>query len=402
VGQAVIAQQRVIRVVTGMPAGIGRGIRIEGLLDPTTRMLSASLHDVGDPQARERPALAGSKRAQATRPLSLHVLFGAARSADFKLFDADDRPALLVKRERRRKRGRKGPALQSSTPAQAPERISMNLTRTGGKLFMGKKGPPEVSATPWACADVDRVREAAGLTDTPVVQFKPAKEITEGPLAREVHAVTTSKPSDPVPQTELRLSGGAEDESDASSRVTVGGWLGQPPNKWLRALRMDGGRRLEIPASSSASTPERLLDVEQTVYLPPIGKDDPLLPDLLAMAFIAGLRQVSGVGSAATVTLSNLPAKIVRGADLAYTINVTWPAAVEVKHCIETVTGTAGTGDMAFRSIVGIDKSHTKFDIEPRPFTHSASKARIEIQILLAVNKVPGVAFVRSSELEVV
>jgi hypothetical protein len=406
-GQAVLAQNRVLRVSTVMPAGIGRRIRIEGLLDPATFMLSAALRDVGNPRAGERPVLAGLKKVQATRPLSVRVPFGTARSAEFDLLDADLEPALLLSR-RLRKQAQEALLQESRPPELAPQAFSIAAGPAGGQLALKKLAKEDGAARAVACGDVERVRSAAGTRDTAVVQFKPANEIEADPLARQIHAITTSKASDPVPETELRLSGGVEDETDASGRVSVGFRNPAGPEEWVPALRMDGGRRLAIHPRPATPKLDPLLSVEETVYLPPIRKDDPLLPDLLSMAFIAGLRQAgtSVSGLAVKVTLKDPlpPARFKRGGTLKYEVEITWTGATVVKRCLEIITGRSGNGAMAFRTIAGIDLQATgmaspeKFSIESERFTHPASTARIEIWALAKKGTVTGVAVGQSAD----
>ena len=102
-------------------------------------------------------------------------------------------------------------------------------------------------------------------------------------LAREIYAVTTSAPEALVPETALRISGGAEDKSDVSTRLSIGASPAAGPAGYVPRVRMDGGRRIDILAAADALA----LDVKETIYLPPIGKDDPLIPELMAMAFMA-------------------------------------------------------------------------------------------------------------------
>ena len=413
VGTVPVAYNKVVRIRMPMPAGIGRRVRIEAMLDPAELKLTAVLRDAGELRATERPPLIATGKIQATRPLRVALRFGAARATTFELLDADGAPSLFVKRAKKGKA-----AVGAPPPEPVAEKVSAQLGPAGGILSMRMQGLPAAARAAVACGDVERARVSAAEVDTPIVQFKPAGGIKGDPLAREIHAVTTSLASDPVPQTELRLSGGAEDESDASSRLSIGRRDPEGPTPWLPAVRMDGGRRLAILAGSAGPVSDALLKVEDTVYLPPIGKDDPLLPDLLAMAFISGLRQIGASLPGTTATLEYVnPARpahqpppyatIVRGDPLEYAVNVVYSDTIQVKRCLEIITGTLGTGDMAFRTLLTINslpsgQSPKRIVVLPSTFMHPASRVRIEVQMLLKKGNATGVVVSDSLVFDVV
>jgi hypothetical protein len=402
VGQAAVSESRLLKIAAPMPAGIGRRIRITGVLDPSNQTLSASLLDLGAANATVRPALEASLAFAVNRPLSATVLFGEARSAAFDLIDATHFAPVPLADVRRLARRRRHEA--DEAPVVSAQRFSAVLKPAGGELVVrhGLRRADETAAP--ACGDIARSRAAAGAPGTPVVQFRPAAAIDADPLAREIHAVTTSLGSDPVPKTELRVSGGAEDESDASARLAIGAWAdNNGTTEWMPSLRMDGGRRVAILARPGSPTTDPLLEVDDTVYLPPIGRKDPLLPDLMAMAFMAGLRQIGRIAPAGVVTLAlnDLPDPIVRGATLTYKLTVGWTAGLEVKRCLEIITGTAGSGEMAFRTLTGLSSAQATYTITTDKFTHHARKVRIEIQMLVSKNDVTRVALCTSGDIDV-
>jgi hypothetical protein len=417
VGQAAISQNRILQIKTIMPAGIGRRVRIDAQLDPAALTLTASFRDTAVLRAVERPPLIGSARIQKTTRLLVPVRFGAARSATFALVTVEGKATPFVKPHGQPKApgGAKPPA------EPAVEEVSTELSPSGGRVVMERvrgssDAPPVVE-----CGDVDRARPAARTADLPVLQFVPAKdakEIKSDPLAREVYAVTTSAPSDPVPRTELRLSGGAEDESDASSRLSIG-FRGLDADGdltvWIPALRMDGGRRIDLLSGTGAAISDALLRVEDTVYLPPIGKDDPLLPDLMAMAFISGLRQIGASLLATTATLTHVTppapppnqlASIVRGGRLKYDLDVAYLANTQLKRCLEIITGIGGSGDLTFRTVLGITlpngQASQKLSIDTPSFIHPASRVRVQIQMLVKRGTANGVVVSNALEFDVV
>ena len=402
-----VAQGQFLQITTDMPGGLGRRVQVAGLIDLEERTLSASLLDLGERRADQRRTVEGHetfalKQSRATLEVGAHV-------ASFSLVGADAEavalgPPLEVK-AKRKKGAQSAPAVPSAAA------FSVTLTPTRGKLVM-RSLPRSSDVVAAECADVERNRADAGERGTPVVRFRPASGMAGDPFAREIHAVTTSRPIDPVPRTELRLSGGSEDDTDTSSRLCVGAWRhkqGQP--EWFPVLRMDGGRRLEMLTAPGIAAPTALLHVDGAVYLPPIGKKDPLLADMMSMAFIAGLRLMGRLAaSKATVAPEMPPAPeppgtvplILRGETLKYKLTLTYPKA-SLKRCIEIVRGTAGTGDVAFRSIPldQLPKDGATTSLTTASFTHSASRVVIEVLLLVAENGVSTVVVSNSLELSV-
>lgn len=396
-----VAENKLLIVSLPAVGGILSRPRVEGRIDPDTHTLAVSLIE---PQVwRDRSiALEVTKRFDAVKRFAVRVPFGGSREGLFELVNDAGKgiPFSLARRERASEGGAVVP------PPQEPFSFAEDAGPTGGRLILFKTdGPTSTAVASSACDDVGRSRQDGRGPGTPVLQLRPAATIKENPLAREIHGVTTSKPTDMVPKTELRISGGAEDETDTSTRLSIGASAGVK-GQWLRAVQMDGGRRLEILAIDDAPT-KPLLKVSGAMYLPPIGKKDPLLPDLLALAFINGLRQIGKISPQVVLSITNEPAQVERGAELTYTVHAQWSVAIQVKRCVEIVTGTSGNGDMAFRNITTIDlstppkNSGEDFSVTFKNFTHAAAKVRIEIRMLVARSNTTTVAVATSKEIVV-
>jgi hypothetical protein len=264
------------------------------------------------------------------------------------------------------------PGNRSLRPAE-PMPFSIVLSATGGLLAMS---PPELpqTDTPIRCETIERERAAPGAEATAAVVFRPAAAIVDDPSAREAYALTTSAPDAPVAETTFRLSGGAEDKTDVSTRISIGRSPTNGSKDWVPRVRMDGGRRLDILATE-ASDPA--LEVQGTVYLPPIGKDDPLLPNMMAMAFMAGLRQAGKIAATSPAFTISAPATIQRGATLTYSVtNI--PA--NIRRIVEFVAGIKGSHDLTFRSIP-IPLTNT---VDIATFTHTASQVELQVVLLTA------------------
>jgi len=368
-GEVAFSRGVKLHVQTPLPAGLGRRIRVEGVFQRRLhQLLSASLVDLGGASAAPRTLLSNPVELQST-PLTLK--FDDRRTASFKL-EVGSRPrAAKTRRGARDERGIS---------------YSVMLAPTGGKLAL-RNGPPPSEASEISCADIDRTRGAPIESDTPVLQLRPAAEITAGASTREIHSVTTSTPLDMVPKTELRIVGGGADESDSSSRVSFGA---QREGAYVSALQMDGGRRITIP-SPTAAKHAPLFDVKGTTYLPPIGKDDPLLPDLITLAFVCGLRRVGSITTQARLALSTgsgaTAASVQHAREFTYTLTITWPTSpFEVKRAMEVITGTEGARDLSFRALEEIAPDRTQFTVSIPHFAHRATTAGLQVLMLLQLN----------------
>jgi hypothetical protein len=367
IGAIQIAQNKTIRIdMPFSPGGLQR-LQMTGLVDGN-RLLSASMVTLGGAGHLFEPIVELSPEVRLTR--RPHTLLFGPRPAEFTLVEGvRARAALAIERP---------PARETDPPA----RFSIVMKPTGGQLSLTRPEPRTVPSI-IACGDIARDRPGADADGPVGIVFRPAAKIVDDPLAREIYAVTTSAPDAVVPETALRLSGGAEDKTDVSTRLSIGASEAAGPPDYVPRVRMDGGRRIDILAKKDALA----LDVKGTIYLPPIGKDDPLLPDLMAMAFMAGLRQIGKVTTATTATIALVPGtatSVQRGATLSYT--VTLNNAPTIRRVVELITGTVGTGDLIFRSLTSDQLQH---QIDIANFTHTASKVQLQIVLLIAEANLP-------------
>lgn len=405
--QMMLATGKVLSVSLPAIGGVGARVRFEGFIDPADQLLKASM--VLLERGRDRPRIFAASETIPEKGGRLELPLGVWGRAAVALQSAKGRPigfrsSGLVSRAAMLDAVEEARAPEVPPPAARIVQFAGQGKVAGGRLLLDAPDPPAPPSSTVACGDVDRTRGSETAERAPVIQFRPGADIKAGALSREIHAVTVSKPADTVPRTELRISGGAEDETDASSRFCAGTSAGTA-GKWLPALRMDGGRRVEILAVEGAP-PGPLLEVDGTTYLPPIGKKDPLLPDLLAMAFINGLRQIGKISPHVTLSVKDEPDEVTRGTDLTYTVHAEWTTSlgVQVKRCIEIITGTSGNGDMVFRNLAEIDLSNPPggrkkdFPITFKRFTHTASRVRIEIRALVARGNTTSVAVATSTK----
>lgn len=400
-GEVAIAEHQLLQVTMPMPAGIGSRLRMSGVIDRTKHVLSASLAGFGAAGRASRIAVDAAHTIKVTRPLDATLTFPNRAAALFTLVDpASLTPIALDDRHSRAKKRKGG----GPEPTDL-HRFSVDLNPTGGTLTL-MRADRHVEQTAIACGDVDRSRADAGEDGAPVVQFRPAAAYADVATAREIYAVTTSAPTDLVPRTELRMSGGAEDKTDVGIRWCAGAWrpvAGPPSPAFIRRVQMDGARRIDILSDDAASA---ALDVKRTVYLPAIGKDDPLMPEMMAMAFIAGLRQLGRVATSTSVTLSapGGATSVTRGSTLKYDAQIHYPNEHVLRRSIETIRGTAGTGDLAFRSMTEIvlpAGTSKTFNIEVKNFRHSARAVDIQVVLLVTESNTPRLAISNVLHLDV-
>lgn len=366
-----------LRIRMPMPAGLGGSLRIDGLVDAELRNITASLQPFG-------PALfaPGTLAAEGTlQKESAPLLFGGFSLASVSVLDtAGPRAPRPFAFSAARKRFRTRAARLLRVAAEAGERepelpklaFSMLLSPTGGELY------PHVA-----------------------VQFRPAAALEPDPSQREIHAVVTSASTDSVPRTGLRISGGEADSSDASGRVSAGARTAA--GAYLAALRMDGRGGLRLVAAPDVDTPKRLLSVEGAVYLPAIGKNDAMLPDLLTLAHMCGLVQIGNVTADPELTLE----KNTTG-DGHYDLVIKMSPGVKLKRVLELIFGdkAAGPADMSIRALEDLDVPDTANDTRTNKITvpglaPSGRRIRVAVLALAEVGGKTRVAIGRSLELDI-
>lgn len=311
----------------------------------------AELFDLGKSAGRKRLRVAQGGIAAVPAPAAVPppvAAVAAAAAAAAALID----PAAAVA----------APAAAAPAPAPAPPSavaFSVPLDAVDAHLLLGASDPAP-GAEPLAGA----------------VVFQPAPDAAapglSDPLAREVRAVMSSRPGDIVPATELRIGGGAEDDTDTGRRFSIGA-TDADAGIYRPALSMDGGRRLTIHRSASKAeegAPEPcLLKSTGTVYLPPIGPKDERVPDLMVLAYMNGLWSAGNVTSVVTIALSD-PRYVAGSAQPAacdpprfdYDVQVErTSAAAVIKRSFELVSAERGRGDLSFRSLDLV------FSAQPQP-----------------------------------
>lgn len=323
-GVAEVGQGLKLQITMPMPAGLGQTLQIQGQVDAELKELSASLVQLGPTPLGGAFAISG----QTTLALqSVTLPFANVHTASVSLLDVLDRAR----------------APQPIRFADGRKRVRRALDRLHAHALA--VGTPEPAAP--AVAFSMQLSATGGLLAADAVLLRPAAKLDAEPLFREIHAVVTSKDADPVPKTELHISGGEADDSDASGRVSVGA---RTTKGYLAALRMDGSGRLRVLSGPDVDTPEPLLEVTGTTYLPPIGKNDPMLPDLLTLAFVAGQFQIGNVATHPKLELSKNTTD-----DGIYDLKITnqQATAYTIKRTLELIFGdeSAGPADMSVRAL---------------------------------------------------
>jgi hypothetical protein len=171
----------------------------------------------------------------------------------------------------------------------------------------------------------------------PWVHFKPASVASEELVSRDIGAVIVSAPTDLVQRSDLRFGGGLFDESDAGTRVSFGYDDG---TDWWSAVELNGAGGIRLGGASLEVTSGG------TIYLPAIGAGDPLLPELVALAFTVGLPKTTS--TLALTPPAPVPATVKRGQLFDYKVKLTGTATV--KRTFEVIVGQEQT-DLAFRQI---------------------------------------------------
>ena len=371
IGAIAVTASRIVQIEVPFVAGPRQRVQMTGVLDSANQQLTGAL----------RRFAAGTIGPQPLLPIA-HALRLTKKPQFLETGPRDSTIALIADTRDRSFR----------VSEAAPTSFSVVMDAGGGLLAMKRpQVAPAVKQT--SCDTVIRERASLGDDTTTVVVLHPAAAFADDVSAREIYAITTSEPAAPVAETTLRISGGAEDKTDVSTRISIGRSPTSGTKDWVPRVRMDGGRRLDIRATKAT---DPALDVDGTIYLPAIGKDDPLLPDMMSMAFMAGLRQIGRIATTAfSATISGTPATISRGSDLEYKLKLVHPPNAVLRKAVELISGIDGSiGDLTFRTLSDTEAKFTNnaqdnFDISIPNFTHRAAKIQIQVVLLVVESNVP-------------
>ena len=257
----------------------------------------------------------------------------------------------------------------SATPQQKlivadVSKVPVKLSLEGPKLLAAAKAPRR-------CGGPAREQSLA-QDGGPWVHFKPASVASEEMVSRDIGAVIVSTPTDLVQLSDLRFGGGPFDDSDAGRRVSFGYDDG---TDWWSAVELNGAGGIRLGGASLEVTSGG------TIYLPAIGAGDPLLPELVALAFTVGLPKTP---SKLTLTPpAPAPATVKRGQPFDYKVKFAGTATVTVKRTFEVIVGQEQT-DLAFRQIANPATVDT--DIKGACVRHRENKVDLIVLCLVDDN----------------
>ena len=305
-----------------IPAGQVTGLRMQGAFDTALKTISDMSMIVSSAPAFGMSRLYSAPAAD-LKLTSAALAFGVGRMGSVELLDTRNRQITPFSVGRQR--------LKSS--------VKRNTSGT----------EPASTAEALTAFSLLAVPFDAKLEVSRIVSFKPMAKPAADPLARELQSVVASMPDDIVPATELRVCGGAQDDTDTATRVSIGA-RDKATGVYVPGLRMDGGRRVTIPDRTGTGT-RALLVGKKTIYLPPIGSKDPLLPDLLMLAYLNGLWRAGNVTTLVKVTLSSPVSDAAAAVQFKYALDVTSTVAFDIKRSFELVSSQSGRGDLSFRPL---------------------------------------------------
>lgn len=373
-GLVQVSQRAVLAVEADMPSGFGRRVLLMGRLEnPLQPRLTVHWRDTLGLRFEETVALKAAKSVH----LDEHIRFGGTNLVALKVVSrARATRYSIVER----------PKDHPDEPQFIAQSFEVELSPSGGRLELQTLDPKVGPPAPEPC---DPISEDSKQAPPPaptggVLQLLPAAAYTPGPAAREVYAQSTPAP-DGTPATECRISGGAFDDGDRTSRVGFGVRVDDGTStgtlEWQPLLTMDAGGRVAMPC------PGTVLQVDHTLQLPPITTDpsDPLTQDLLALAYNAGLRRVNKIAGTAP-GLSSVSSPVTRGGTLSYTLKFAETTNLKVKRILEIIYGKGSNGDWILRSIpVPTDGSlATGHAVTLSPFWHRAAVAVLRIEMLVS------------------
>lgn len=375
-GLVQLSRNAVLSVEADMPTGFGRRVLLMGRLEnPAQPLLTVNWRDTLGLHLQETVALKPARRVY----LEEQLRFGGASRVSLKVLSSSLRTRKSIIDHPR------------DNPEHAQliaESFEVELLRSGGRLRLEAPEPRSGPQAPEPCDPVpeDTAQETKPAQPTgpatPVVQLLAAAAYTPGPLAREVYTQSTPAP-DGTPATECRISGGAFDGGDRTSRVGFGVRVDDGTNtstlRWQPLLTMDGGGRVAMPCADT------VLHVDRTLQLPPITTDpaDPLTQDLLALAYNAGLRRVNKIVTAPAAAISAVSSPVAQGGALSYTLTFD-DSTIKVKRILEIIYGTGTNGDWILRSITVPADLKTGHQVTLSPFWRRGATVKLRIEMLVS------------------
>jgi hypothetical protein len=370
-GLVQLSQRAVLAVEADMPTGFGRRVLLTGRLeDPLQPKLTVDWRDTLGLRFEESVALKAAKSVH----LDEEIRFGGAGLVALKVLNRALAARVSVVER---------PKDTPTEPRFIAQSFAVELSPKGGRLELTTLDPGAGPPAPEPC---DPVTDDSGQAPPPkgaVLQLLPAgAPYTPGPSAREVYAQSTPAP-DGTPSTDCRLSGGAFDDGDRTSRVGFGARVDDSTSPgtlvWQPLLTMDAGGRVAMPQKGT------VLQIGHTLQLPPVTTDpaDPLTQDLLALAYNAGLLRVGKVSSTKPI-ITVVPASVTIGAELDYTFTIA--TGTVVKRLLEIIVGTNGNGDVIVRSLplTTTATSPLTYSVKLPGFYHRADVVKLVIQALLS------------------
>lgn len=318
-----------LRVAAPLPAGLGRRLWISGRVSGRLMELDATL-------AYPSGTMAASDRVVGPKGKSVPLHFRDGRRALASLWNSG-----------------------SGKP----------LTFGDGRPLLGKdykEGTFRASLDPLDGRLVLKNRAAAAATDAsdaigdggpagPVASalvLRPAVAGIEADAGLAIGAIAEGSAAHP--RSVLRLAGGARDATDATSRFTIGASV---DGDHLPGLAMDAGGNLNLrgPDGDADTSDGAILKVQGTVYLPPIDGKDPLLPDLLMLAYIGGLCRVGKFDDRTRIVLEHEPPPDGPGLTRPpsnYIVNIeSMPGDAQRLRMMELIRDVGGKGELSFRSL---------------------------------------------------
>jgi hypothetical protein len=362
VGQAVLGQS-MVTLESRMVSGLNASLRFDGTFDTAARRIEGTFLTLGGGQPVVGQTLvAAGLRARRQK-------FSAGPS---DTFIALARLPLRTATIRRTAATRLVEAVGPPAAQQIADTVlSVPLVAFGGALKIEAALTQAAAAVSPTCGDIARMRSDGDPTG-PVVQFRPGQGLEPDPLVREIHAAIVSTPEELVPRTAMRISGGGHDASDDSSRIAIGRLDGT----WTPVLEVSGAGGVRLLGQNSA------LNVTGALHLPAIGRSDPLLPDLLALAFMSALPKVSAPTLTIAVDAPAVATQITRGDVFTYTVKLSSNATV--KRTFEAIVGTEGPADLSFRRIANPTVAGKQ--IVGASTRHRAGKVALRVVCLLQVS----------------